>query len=252
MTQEVVSQEPVSTEEPVSPPAEPVKPAEALTEERVQQLIAEATARAVESGKQFGRRELQSQQDRNAAEVARASRRAQVTENTLGAVRSHLQSYDPEVAKEMELAELRAERQGRMSLEQEERLQQQQEVDGKALQESLYAHLETLGIDAGDTRIDWAEDSNNYTQGRSRFDASVAKIVKEEKQTMQSGLEQRLRDLEARINQANIDVNSVEATTSGGVVAGSDAEFMNKFGAGDLPASKENIARYEKIKEKYE
>jgi len=236
------------------PPTTPVVEPPALTKEqeaKVNQMIADATATAVAEAKILGKRELQSAQDKNRAELARAERRARLAEGSLGASRTQLQSLDPEVAKEMELAELRAERAGRLTLEQEDALRQQQEVQGRALSDSLHAHLTALGIDPNDKRIDWATDSTNYVQGRSRFDASLAQIIKEEKQTMQNSLEKRLKDLEAKMVQAGIDVNSVSTAASVGATAGSDAEFIKKFGEGDLPLNKENVERYEKIRDKY-
>jgi len=220
-------------------------------EAKVKQMIDDVAVKAVAAAEESGRRSLQSSQDRNRAEVARAERRARLAEGTLGATHTQLQALDPDVAKEMELAQLRAEKAGRLTLDQEATLAQQQEVQGKALQDSLNAHLAALGIDPNDKRIDWATDSNNYVQGRSRFDASVAQIVKEDKQTMQTGLEQRLKSLETQMTAAGIEANSVTTATPVGVIAGSDAEFMKKFGAGELPTSKENLERVAKIQNTY-
>ena len=252
--QTVVPAELAPQAEQVSPPTTAVVEPQALTPEqeaKVTQMIADATARAVADAKDIGKRELQSSQDRNRAEVARAERRARLAEGTLGATQTQLQALDPDVAKEMELAQLRAERAGRYTLEQEDALRQQQEVQGRALSDSLHAHLTALGVDPNDKRIDWATDSTNYVQGRSRFDASLAQIMKEDKQTMQTGLEKRLRDLEAKMAQAGIEVNSVSTAASGGAATGSDAEFVKKFGAGEIPMTKENVGRYEKIQNTY-
>lgn len=250
----VVPVEPAPPVEPVSTPTTPVVEPTPLTTEqeaKVTQMIADATAKAVTEAKDLGKRELQSSQDKNRAEVAKAERRARLAEGTLGATHTQLQTLDPEAAKEMELAQLRAEKAGRLTLDQEATLAQQQEVQGKALQDSLTAHLAALGIDPNDKRIDWAGDSANYVQGRSRFDVSVAQIVKEDKQTMQTGLEKRLKDLETKMTASGIEANSVSTAASPGVVAGSDAEFMKKFGAGELPTSKENLERVAKIQNSY-
>jgi len=257
-SQEIVQPtEPVSPVEPVSPevvaPPEP-SPEEkmaALIEQKVSEAIAEATAQAVAKAKELGRRELQSQQDHNRAEVETAIRRAKIAESTSNVARQRLQESDPEAAKEIELSELRMREANRAAFDQGEAQRRQQETLGVALQNSLTAHLETLGIDPKDKRIDWAVDSSDYVQGRSRFDASVAKIVKEERQTMQNSLETRLKDLEAKLSQVNIEANSVLTTTPPGVVAGSDAEFVNKFGSGEIPLTKENVERYNKIVNTY-
>ncbi len=250
MTEETVTQELVSTEEQVPKDGEKaLQEAEpqALTEEKVQQMIVDATNKAVTEARELGKRELQSAQDRNKAELARAERRTSVAEDSLSAAQTHLQGLDSDAAKEVELATLRAREQGRLSQDQEEGIRQQQEVDGKALQESLHAHLKSLDIDPADSRIDWASDSSNYVQGRARFDESVSKIVKENQLNVQSGLEKRLNDLESKVGRVNVEANSVETTTSTGVVAGSDAEFIKKFGASELPINKANVDRYNKI-----
>ncbi len=65
-------------------------------------------------------------------------------------------------------------------------------------------------------------------------------------------LKKRLKELEKLVGKVNVEVNSVETSASVGAVSGSDAEFVKKFGNGDVPLSKENVARYNKIKEKYD
>lgn len=250
MTEQTVTTGQVPLEGQVPPVV--VKPPEPSAEEqKLTELIQKQVAEAVGKATDLAKRELQSVKDKATAEVKQAQRRAQLAENTMTATRTHLQTVDPDVAKEMELAQLRAEREGRTTLEQEDTQTRQEEAQAKALQDSLLANLEALGIDSKDKRIDWAEDSPNYIQGRGRFDASVAKIVKEEKQTMQSGLEQRLKDLEAKVGRVaaeeNIEANSVSTAASSGPAAGSDAEFIKKFGNYELPDTKENRARYQKI-----
>ena len=254
--QNVSEEKQVSEQEPVSSTTEITEIVEpsALTEEqeaKVTQMIANATEKAVADAKDLGKRELQSSQDRNRAEIARVERRARLAEGTLGATQTHLESLDPEVAKDVELAQLKAEKAGRLTLDQEDATRYQQEIQGKVLSDSLSTHLTTLGINPKDSRIDWATDSSNYVQGRSRFDASIAQIIKEEKQTMQDGLEKRLKELESKMTQAGIEVNSVDTAASVGAAAGSDAEFMKKFGSGELPSTKENLLRVEKIQNSY-
>ena len=108
-----------------------------------------------------------------------------------------------------------------------------------------------LGIDPTDKRIDWAANAKNYLDAMERVQRSAAKIQKENTQAAQSGLEERLKTLEAKIKAQETEVNSVETSTPSGVVASSDANFLKEFGAGNLPMSKENIARYDKIKSAY-
>lgn len=259
MTQEPkASTEPVLQTEPASLVAETTqkaeeKPAEpqVLTKEYVQQMIADATAGAVEQAKQLGRRELQSEQDRNKAELARMERRAKQAESTLGATRTHLQSLDPDAAKEFELAQLRAEREGRQTTEQEEQMAQYQANVVQGFHDKMSQFITGLGLNPADPKIDWANDAPDLLAKMGRIQDSVAKIQKENAQTIQSGLERRLKELESQVKKVNVEVNSVETTAPTGVVAGSDAEFVKKFGSGELPFTKVNKERYEKIQQSY-
>jgi len=245
--QEIVPEEQVSTTEPVSTEEVPKEPP-ALTEERVQQLIAEATMKAVGQAKEAGRRELQGQQDRNRAEVESANRRAKFAEDTLKTTRTRLSESDPDTAKEMELEEYRAREKGRQTQEQVEAQQRQQVEFHSQFQSNLTQFITSLGVDPKDGRIDWGDDAPNYLEAQRRVLESATKIQKENIQTEKEGLEKRLKDLEAKVNE---EANSVE-TTSGGVVAGSDTEFIKKFASGELPYTKGNKARYEKIQNTYE
>jgi len=252
-----VQAEQVSQTEQVSTTGETtqkVETPEISAEQKMATLIQTEVAKAIALEMEKSKRELQSVKDKARAEVESAQRRARLAETTLGTARTKIGEQDPELAKELELQELRAREQGRMTLEQEEQLRQQQTAFAQKLNASLIAHLESLGIDPKDSRIDWASDATEYVQGRSRFDASVAKIIGADKQTMQtekSSLEKRLSDLEAKVNQVSVEANSVNTTTSQGVVAGSDAEFIKKFGSGELPMNKENVGRYNKLVKSY-
>ena len=254
----VQTQEQVSPTEPVlleGKPIEPVKPVvmpPALTPEmeaKVQQMIADATAKAVFEAKELGKRELQSQQDRNKTELARAQKRAQLAENVLGSARTHIQTLDPEIAKELELATYRAKEQGRTTMEQEENAAQQQAEFHQNFIGRQTKFITDLGLDPKDKRIDWGSDAKDYLDAMERIQGSVAKLQKENVQAIQSGLEARLKVLEAKVKAEETEANSVETSTSTGVVAGSDVDFMKKFATGDIPMTKANLARREKILE---
>ena len=248
--QEIVQQEPVSTTEQVSSTAQTTEPVvvapQPLTEEKVAQMITEATEKAVKEAKELGKRELQSAQDRNKVELAKASRRAQIAETVLGAAR---QGLDPEVAKELELAEYRAKEQGRVTVEQEEELARQQTEFHEKFQTNLNQFITNLGVDPKDERIDWAADAKDYLEAQQRILASAALIQKENIKATQTSLETRLKALEAKVKAEEIEANSVETSTSQGVVAGSDAEFIKNFAADKIPLTKANVARYHKILE---
>jgi len=246
MTMELVPLgEQVSTEEEVSTPVE-AQP-EALTEEKVQKMIAEATAKAVTQAKELGKRELQSAQDRNKAELSRAQQRAARTERSLEAARYQLRNTDPDLADRMELAELRANQQGYQSAEQSTEAERVRQEFGQQFHTNLSQFITSLEVDPTDKRIDWDSPFQDYLELQGRVLNAVGKIQKENIQTTQSGLAQRLKDLEAKIGETETEANSVNTAGTGVVPTGSDAEFLQKFGAGDIPANKENIARHKRI-----
>ena len=253
----------VQTPEPVSAPVvtEPVQPVEQvkatepvveqpLTKEAVAKMVEEATQKVLTQAKEQGRRELQSAQDQNKAERIKAERRAKIMENTLESAQKRLAQVDPDAAKELELTTYREQAKGATVVEQEEQQKAAQEAFHTQFTTGLTQFISSLGLDPTDQRIDWAPTAPNYLEAQKRVLDSVAKIQKEKLQTVAS-LEKELKDLKAKANQTNKDNNSVSTSTSQGVVAGSDAEFIAKFASGDLPVTKANMDRYNKIKATY-
>lgn len=254
MTIEGVQQNIPAPEPQVSAPQEPqAPPVEApLTKEMVQQMVAEATAKALADAQELGRRSLQSQQDKNRAEQTRLARRAQEAETSLSAVRGRLQELDPEATDKIELAELRARTRVQAQTEQEELAQQGMQEFQTQFRNRQVQYIKTLGLDPEDKRIDWADGAPNYLDAMTRTLDSVAKLQAEKVQTTTSGLQKRLNDMETAMKKLNIDINSVQTTTSQGVVEGSDADFIKKFAAGDIPLNKVNMERYNKIQKQYD
>lgn len=244
--------EPVSTEgeKPPEGEAQP-QPLTAEQEAKVQQMVADATAKAIAEAKEIGRKELQSQQDRNAAEAARVERRAKVAEGTLGGVRQRLQELDPDVAKDLELSELKAEREGRATFDQEEAARQAQAAFHEQFFSGLNQFIVNAGVDPKDERIDWANDAPDYLTAQRRVLDSIAKIQKGNEQTMKEGFEKRLKDLETKVAGGEEEANSVNTAASQGAIAGSDAEFIKKFASAELPMTKANVDRYDKITSSY-
>ena len=235
--------------------APPAKPPEPLTAEKVQQMIAEATAKAVQDAKDIGRRELQSQQDKNRAENAKILQRARLAESTLRATRDSLTKLDPDAAKDVELAALRAREQGMTEAERDEAAAKAQEEFHQSFVGTLTSFVKSLGVDPKDPRIDWAADASNYLVAQQRVLDSVSKIQTDKVQSIQSDFDKRLKALETKGKTENTEspdklkeANSVNTNTSGGgVITQSDKEFMAKLGDGTLPMTAENTARYNKI-----
>lgn len=242
-----VTEQQVSTQEPTASTTQAPTGAEPLTAEAVQKMIAAETARVLAEAKEAGRRELQSQQDRNRAEALKLAQRARTAETSLSAVKSRLSELDPETAKDLELSELRAQRGMWSQAEQEEQIRQQQAEFQNQFRQRQTQYIQSLGLDPGDKRIDWADDAANYLDAMTRTLNSVAQLQKEQVQTVKAGLEKRLSELQEGMKKLNIDVNSVSTTASQGAGPGSDADFLSKFADGTLPLSKENMARYKKI-----
>jgi hypothetical protein len=216
----------------------------------IQQEVGKAVKQAVDAVKEAGRRELQSQQDKNKAVEAAAERRAKVAESTVDALKAKYRVDDPDTLKEIELLELKNKSVVETAGQKEEATLKAQQEYANKLESSLTAHLEALGIDPKDERIDWAKDAQEFIEGRTRFDASVAKILTEEKRTMQEGFDKRLKALEDKSKAEDTEANSVDTTASLGAVNASDAEFMAKMGSGDLPLTEENLKRLDEIKAK--
>jgi hypothetical protein len=228
-----------STESPVSEP----QAQQPLTKDAVQKMIEEAEAK----GKEDGRRNLQSQQDKNRAEAERQARRAQQAETNYNALKMRMRELDPDSAKELDLAELRAQAQNKAQEELQERQRQQQTEFHGQFRERQVNYIKSLGLNPEDKRIDWADDAPNYLDALSRTLSSVKVLQDEQVKTTKSGLEKRLKEMEESLKRLNIDVNSVSTPASSGAGEGSDADFKRKFGNGDLPLTQKNIARYESI-----
>ena len=248
--EQVSEEKNVSGEEPKEEPKgdEPKgdEPKSELTEERVQQLIAEETAKAVTEAKEAGRRELQGEQDRN----RNVDRRARLAESKVKSYETSFKGLDEETQKDIELERYREQEKFNQSSTQED-AQKQQETDfwGRVNSQVL-ANLDNLGIPKDDKRLDWGEGSRDLPEARARLDASVAKILGENKKSSEDSLmqkaEQRFKDLEAAWRKEN-NLDSVDTTAGGGGESDSDADFKKGIGDGSLPLSKVNMARLKKL-----
>ena len=251
MTDSTVQGQP-STTEIVQSPVEPTKPNEVSTEpvavqpappeKSLDEKIADAVAKALAVETEKSRREIQSAKDRAMAELQgrqSAERRARLAENTQSAVTKHLQSLDPDVAKEFELAQLRAEREGRMTLEQEEQMRQQQTDFHSRFQSGLTTYAQSVGVDVKDARLDWNIDPADYLGSQQRFLSSVAKIQNDKVKSLEASIDTKIKESEKRIKKdLGVDeVNSVSTQMSGGVSAKGIPTDMTKFRAWvrDLP-----------------
>ena len=232
----------------VKPPE--VKPpevqAQPITEERLQQLLAQQAETL--------KRSLQSEKDKAVAEVRREADKALRRERLeKDAIKSSLKGYDADSGKSpaeaLELAELRARDQSHQASDVEERQRRELETYSVQLKQSLKDHLKEVGIDEADKRIDWAEDAQDFLSGRGRFDKSVAQILKGNQTKAQEVMKTTLEAEVSKIRK-ELGLDKVNTVNSPSVGSDADKDFLSKFGSGELPMTKENVARYEKLRDK--
>lgn len=233
-TKSVPNQEPASSQEPVSPSAEPPKPLEPqaqppqpLTEERIQQLIAEATQRAIEQGKQLGKREMQSIKDREVAEI---SRKARLAESKARAYDSSFANLDEDTRSALEQAKLKGENKYYQDVFQEEENRRNQEAYANQLRQSLKEEATALGIDPNDNRIDYALDEGDYFKGRQRFTGSLSKIIKANQDTATKQMQDNFKAMEMNLRK-ELGLDAVPPSSGAGVDT-SEATFIKEYNAG--------------------
>ena len=235
--------EPVSGDEPKGeepkgdePKGEEPKPE--LTEQRVQQLIAEATATAVTQAREAGRRDLQSEQDRN----RNVEKRARFAESKNQAYEASFKGLDEETQKDIELARYREQDKYYQSTAQEEARKQQESAYFQQMNNSLTDEVKTWGIEPDDKGIDYASDAPDYFTGRKRFTDSLQKIVREKQVKAEEKQAEDFKGLESKLRK-DLGLDSVDTTAGSGGGSDSDAEFKKGLGDGSVPLNKANMKR---------
>ena len=224
------------------PEAEPPQE-QPLTKEMIQQMIADAASLAEKQGADKGRREMQGIKDR---EVAEANKRVRLAEGRARSYEESLSGVDEETQKDIRLRRYENQDKQNQSFAQEEEARRQGETFTQKLNDSLIAHLESLGIDPNDKRVDWAQNESDYLTGRSKFDASVASILKEKATVAESDMEKRLTaKIEETLNKKAVDagLESHDKSASGG--AGKD-DFTSRTANPDRPITGEDIKQAKK------
>lgn len=217
-----------------------------------QQSLGEQMKQLIQTTEE-GRRELQSFKDKALKEievaqarVSLAEDRANRAEGTLEEMESGFKATDPEAA---EKARLQAEvgyyrKQGATQAQ-----RQQADAFDKSFQENMDQFITQMGIDPNDKRIDRGIDAKDYLSKQQRILTSVGKIQQEDaektKKVLEEGLDQRQKDFEAKIRK-DLGLDTEETGVSPGV-GGTDTDFLDKFGKGELPYTKENVDRANKL-----
>lgn len=193
-------------------------------------------------------RKIQSAGDKAVARIQReADSTARMTEDAIAAL-------DATTGTEAEVAQPKPRTQGQGAVSQLQARRQQeaavkQTVD--TFESNIRQHITDLGIDPDDKGIEWGDSDNlSLTDRQGKILASVSKIQKENAKLVEQKAEQKFKDLEVGLRK-DLGLDTVDTTTSAGVASSSDADFMGKFGSGELPVTKASIERYDKIKAQY-
>jgi len=219
-----------------TPSPEAEKPqAQPLTEERIQQIVDERLGSAKQEVER-ARRELQSWKDRTSNEVERA----RLAEETLASYQAGFRDIDPDNA---ELMRLKASDKAYKMTEYQRQQRQQAENFDRSFLGNMSQTIAEMGVDPNDKRIDWGERKGDYLADQRKILASAVKISKENAKVAQDKSVQQQKDREDKERE---EVDSVDTSASVGV-GGSDKDFLEKFGRGEVPYNKENVARVNKI-----
>lgn len=204
----------------------------------------EARAAAlVAQAKETGRREMQSEKDR---EVSGAIRRARELEIELSTMTDSFKNLDPETLKDIELQRYRGREISQRQLDAEEGNRQAVEATINQFYTNLSEHVKELGIDPTNKSLDWGNPAESLTVRQNKFLKSVAKVQKDQSKVREDAISNRLKDETAKMRK-ELGLESVDRTPS--VASGNTADFLQKFAAGDIPMTKDNIAKYNKLLE---
>jgi hypothetical protein len=162
-------------------------------EERIKQVVAQATNTATEAA----RREIQSVKDKARLEVEQAQARASLAEGTLAGV-ERSEDLDPQT---VELAKLRARDKALRQQAFVTQRQQQVTAFNQKFDEQMEQFITNMGIDANDKRLDKGADAKDYWEKQQRILASVSKIQKENQKETEEKLTQQQKDFEAKIRK---------------------------------------------------
>ena len=228
--------------EVTTPPPEKVETTEAdqpTTEEKMTQMAVQL-AKLEEDSTHW-----QSIADRDIKaarlEGKRFKRRAETAESQVN-VFNQMVATNPQLASQVRAATTAA--QSKAFRERENRdLAEQAKTD---YFDKMTGIIEKFGIDPNDKRLDLAEDAEDSIVATDRIMSSISTNMKEDAKKADEKRSQELKDFEVRIRK-DLGVDSADNTASSGAGTSSDADFIEKYGKGDLPFTQENLDRANKI-----
>ena len=116
-----------------------------------------------------------------------------------------------------------------------------------------------MGVDVNDPNIDWGKGEKTSLDATKKILASAAEIAKKNvpdiAKLKEEWKEEVLKEMRSRQDDINANerreegVDSVVTGATGGSV--SDADFVKKWGNYEIPMTKENLDRYNKIQNTY-
>jgi len=229
-------------------------PASAPIQEQVKQeapLTVEALQKILADERETSRRLIQSEKDRALAEVQRArnetaqhAQRARTAEGSLQKVKQRFEE-DPDTQEKVRLAELEAKEQFNAEQQQGWEKQQQAQAVERQFYEDMGESLKTLGVNLNDKRIDWAAGVPDYRQRMMKIMASASTILRQDTQGKEKKTEQGWKEEIAQLRK-DLGIDRT-GESSGQKPTNSDKEFLKKWGDGDIPATKTNMDRANKL-----
>ena len=234
------------TPETATPAVDPAvttpAPPQYLTKEEAKQLVDDA----IERGRSVGRREMQSEKDKD---VRDAIRRAQQAERELQAMGPALDGLDDNIKTDIENRRLRSRVQDVDAERAQEEYQRRAGETIAAFEEDQKEHVTDLGIDLNDKRIEWGNSSEMDLRVRNKtFLASIRKIQKAGNEASKTEIAKLVRtEIEKRDNAAGI--HSVDTAVGTGVAKNKNWEEVRAAFIKD-PYDPEVRARYNEMRTK--
>jgi len=222
------------------PKGETPKVDQPLTEEKVSQML---DAKAEEL-----KRHYQSVADRGIRAAQKgegiAKRKAAIAESQVNTF-NQIAASNPQLAAQVKNAMTAAQAQ---AFKERENLDMAEQAKQDFF-DKMAALPEKFGIDPNDKRLDLANDAEDSIVATDRIMTSISTIIAEDAKKADARRSQELKDFEVRLRK-DLGVDSADTTAPSGAGTSSDAEFLTKFGEGDLPYTKENVDRANKIMNK--
>jgi len=201
-------------------------------------------------------RTFQSEKDRAVAnesaalkQLAEETRKRKAAEATVKGLSSEY-GDDPDFTGRLDSVQTRSKLQTYEEREAEERKQRELAEAQRKFVADLAADISDLGVDPKDDRLtEAAKGARDNRDLRSRLMKEALKIAKGEATGGKVKKDPEIERLETELANLKkaVGVGSDAFSSPSGIAGSSDADFLNKWNSGELPATKENIEKARKI-----